>query len=275
MRKAKDNVIKTILYLSAFITVAIVAVIIGYVFKKGIGLISLDFIFGDYSASTGGGVFPMVITTVLTVLVSLVIAVPIGIGGAVFLSEYARQGRFVRIVRYAIDTLAGIPSIIYGLFGSVFFVTAMNLGFSVIAGSLTLAIIVLPVIISTTEESLKAVPQSYREAAVALGSTKFELLYKIVLPAALPGILSGVILSMGRIIGESAALILTLGTVASMPNSIMSSGRTLTIHSYLAAKESGDIQLASATGIVLIVMILILNLTAKALSSRIVNKRLK
>lgn len=269
MRKVKDNLLKGILYFSAIITFTIVIVIIGYILKKGIGLINLDFLFGDYSPTSGWGILPMLITTLITVVTALIISIPIGIGGAIYLVEYAKQGKLVKLIRFATDSLAGIPSIIYGLFGCVFFVAALNLKFSILSGSLTLAIVVLPVIISTTEEALKSVPVSYREGAIALGSTKFELLYKIIVPAAVPGILSGVILSIGRIIGESAALVLTLGTVAAMPKGLLSSGRTLTVHAYLIAKESGNIELASAVGVVLITVILILNLIAKLISKGI------
>lgn len=274
MRKVKERMLKAILYLSAGITLGIIILIVGYILKKGMGLINFQFIFGNYSPTSGGGILPMIITTFITVFVALLIAIPVGVGGAIYLAEYAKKGKLIKVIRYATDSLAGIPSIIYGLFGTVFFVTWLKLGFSILSGSLTLAIIVLPVIISTTEEALKSVPQSYREGAIALGSTKFELLLKIIVPAAMPGIVSGIILSIGRIIGESAALVLTLGTVAAMPKGLLSSGRTLTVHAYLTAKESGNIQLASAIGVVLIIMILILNATAKLISKSINKKRM-
>jgi phosphate transport system permease protein len=175
----------------------------------------------------------------------------------------------VRIIRFATESLTGIPSIIYGLFGAVFFVTTLKLGMSIIAASLTLTIIILPVIIRTTEESLKTVPQSYREGSLALGTTKLQTLYKVILPSAMPGILSGIILSMGRIIGESAAIFLTAGTVAAMPESIFSSARTLTVHSYLVTQEAGDIELAAAIGIILIAIILILNFSATWISKKL------
>ena len=184
-------------------------------------MISFDFIFGDYSPTGGGGIWPMIVTTIYTIVISLVIATPIGILAAVYLQEYAKQGRLVRIIRFATESLTGIPSIIYGLFGAVFFVTTLKLGMSILAASLTLTIIVLPVIIRTTEEALKTVPRSYREGSLALGTTKLQTLYKVILPSAMPGILSGIILSIGRIVGESAAIFLTAGTVAAMPESIL------------------------------------------------------
>lgn len=268
MRQVKDNILRGMLWGAAFVSVAIHVVIVGYIFYKGIGYINFDFIFGDYSPVGGGGIWPMIVTTIYTIVISLLIATPIGILAAVYLQEYAKQGRLVRMIRYATESLTGIPSIIYGLFGAVFFVTTLKLGMSIIAASLTLTIIVLPVIIRTTEEALKTVPATYREGSLALGTTKLQTLYKVILPSAMPGILSGIILSIGRIVGESAAIFLTAGTVAAMPDSIFSSARTLTVHSYLVTQESGDIGLAAAIGIVLIVIILALNLAATFISKK-------
>lgn len=269
MRKFKDHLLRGLLWLSAFLTVAILVTIVGYIFMKGYKLINFDFIFGDYSPVGHDGIWPMIVTTLYTIGISLLIATPIGILAAVYLQEYAKQGRLVKIIRYATESLTGIPSIIYGLFGAVFFVTTLKLGMSIISASLTLTIIVLPVIIRTTEEALKTVPSSYREGSLALGSTKLQTLYKVILPSAMPGILSGIILSIGRIVGESAAIFLTAGTVAAMPASIFSSARTLTVHSYLVTQESGDIELAAAVGIVLIVIILVLNLSATYISKKL------
>ncbi|USK60435.1 phosphate ABC transporter permease PstA [Peribacillus asahii] len=269
MRKFKDNLLRGLLWLSAFLTVAVLVTIVGYIFYKGYRLINFDFIFGDYSPAGDDGIWPMIVTTIYTIAISLLIATPIGILAAVYLQEYAKQGRLVKMIRFATESLTGIPSIIYGLFGAVFFVTTLKLGMSIIAASLTLTIIVLPVIIRTTEEALKTVPHSYREGSLALGTTKLQTLYKVILPSAMPGILSGIILSIGRIVGESAAIFLTAGTVAAMPESIFSSARTLTVHSYLVTQESGDIELAAAIGIVLIVIILILNLSATFISKKL------
>ena len=269
MRQLKDNMFRGLLWGSAFVSVAVLVVIVGYIFYKGFSYISFDFIFGDYSPTGGGGIFPMIVTTILTIVISLLIATPIGILAAVYLHEYAKQGRLVRVIRYATESLTGIPSIIYGLFGAVFFVAILKLGMSIIAASLTLTIIVLPVIIRTTEEALKTVPATYREGSLALGTTKLQTLIKVILPSAMPGILSGIILSIGRIVGESAAIFLTAGTVAAMPSSIFSSARTLTVHSYLVTQEAGDIGLAAAIGIVLIVIILVLNLTATYISKKL------
>jgi len=268
VRKIKDQIYLFLLWFAAFLTVAFLVTIVGYIFYKGMALINVHFIFGDYSPTGGGGIWPMIVTTLYTIVISLVIATPIGIMAAVYLQEYAKQGKLVRIIRFATESLTGIPSIIYGLFGAVFFVTSLKLGMSIISASLTLTIITLPVVIRTTEESLKTVPHAYREGSLALGTTKLQTLYKVILPSAMPGILSGIILSMGRIIGESAAIFLTAGTVAAMPASIFSSARTLTVHSYLVTQEAGDIELAAAIGIVLIVIILVLNLSATYISKK-------
>ena len=183
--------------------------------------------------------------------------------------EDAKKGKIVEIIRFATECLSGIPSIVYGLFGGIFFVVTLKMQYSIIAGALTVAIIILPVIIRTTEEALKTVPNEYREGSLAMGATKFQTLYKVILPSALPGILSGVILSIGRVIGESAAVFLTAGTVASMPSTIFDSARTLTVHSYLLTKELGDISGAASVGIVLIIIVLFLNTIAKFIAKKL------
>ena len=263
-RKVKDNVFKALLWLSAGITVFILVFILGFIFIKGFRKINLTFLTADYSASGNGGILPMIVSTLYSVVLSIVVATPIGVLAAVYLQEYAKQGKLVKVIRFATESL----SIVYGLFGSIFFVDVLGFGYSILAGSLTVSIIILPVIIRTTEEALKSVPKSYREASLGLGATKFQTLYKVIVPSSLPGVLSGVILSIGRVVGESAAILLTSGTVAKMATSIMSSSRTLTVHAYLVTKESGDIEQAAAVGIVLIVIILLLNTVAKLITKK-------
>lgn len=269
MRKLKDNILNSLLYISSFITVGVLVLIVGFIFIKGIKGISLDYIFSDYSASGDGGIFPMILSTLYMVLVSIAVSTPIGILSAIYLNEYAKKGKIVEIIRFATECLSGIPSIVYGLFGGIFFVVTLKMQYSIIAGALTVAIIILPVIIRTTEEALKTVPNEYREGSLAMGATKFQTLYKVILPSALPGILSGVILSIGRVIGESAAIFLTAGTVASMPSTIFDSARTLTVHSYLLTKELGDISGAASVGIVLIIIVLFLNTIAKFIAKKL------
>lgn len=271
MRKLKDNLFLSLFWLSAIITVSILVIIIGFIFVKGLKNVNLNFIFGKYTPNGKGGIFPMLVTTLYTVGLTLMIATPIGILAAVYLQEYAKQGPFVKSIRFATESLAGIPSIIYGLFGSLFFVVSLKFGYSILAGSMTLAIMVLPVIIRTTEEAIKTVPPSYKEASLGLGATRFQTLYKVIVPSAMPGVLAGVILAIGRIVGESAAVLLTAGTVAALPSGFTSSARTLTVQAYLVTKESGNIELASAIGVVLIVIIFLLNISARFVT-KIFNK---
>jgi phosphate transport system permease protein len=271
MRKLKDYLYTSLFWLSAIITVSVLIIILGYIFLKGFKMVSWNFITGKYSPDGMGGIFPMIVTTLYTVGLTLLISTPIGILAAVYLQEYAKQGLLVKIIRFATESLAGIPSIIYGLFGALFFVVYLKFNYSILAGSMTLAIMVLPVIIRTTEEAISTVPPSYKEASLGLGGTRFQTLYKVIVPSAMPGVLAGVILGIGRIVGESAAVLLTAGTVASMPSGIMSSARTLTVHAYLVTNESGNIELASGVGVVLIFIILFLNISATFIT-KIFNK---
>ena len=268
MRKLRENTLKLLVGLSAIVTVIALVAILSFIFINGYKLITIKFLTANYSASGNGGILPMIVTTIYTVVLAILIATPIGILSAIYLREYAKQGIVVKTIRFATESLAGIPSIVYGLFGSIFFVVTLKLGYSILAGSLTVSIIILPVIIRTTEEALKSVPDAYREASLGLGATRFQTLYKVIVPSAVPGILSGIILSIGRVVGESAAILLTAGTVAKMPKGIMSSARTLTVQSYLVTKEAGDIQQAAAVGIVLIVIILALNTVAKLITKK-------
>lgn len=217
----------------------------------------------------GGGIKSNIITTLYMVLISLLVALPIGIFGAIYLTEYAKPGRIVNIIRFAAETLAGIPSIVFGLFGMAFFVVALNLQISLISGSLTVAIILLPVIIRSTEEALKTVPMAFREGSLALGATKLQTIFKVVLPCAVPGIATAVLLSIGRVVGESAALLLTAGTVSQIPGTLFSPGSTLTVQAYYVAKEEGNIELACAIGIVIIVIVIVLNILSRITSDKL------
>ncbi len=263
-KSKKDIILKLMVYLSSFFTIFVLLWIIGYVLTSGFKYLSFDFLISDYiPGSESSGIFPMIISTLILVLFSIFIAAPVGIFSAIYLSEYARQGKLVKIIRFTTDLLAGIPSIVYGLFGMIFFSNFLNLGFSLLSGILTVSIMVLPVIIRTTEEAIKAVPSSFREASYALGTTKLRTLFKVVLPSAVPGIITAVLLSMGRIIGETAAIYLPVGTVYNMPSGVMSSGRSLSVHLYMLAKEGISFEMAFATGSVLIMLILFLNIITK------------
>ncbi len=217
----------------------------------------------------GGGIKSNIITTLYMVLLSLVIALPLGIFGAIYLTEYAKPGKMVNLIRFAAECLAGIPSIIFGLFGMAFFVVALNFQISLISGSLTVAIILLPVIIRSTEEALKTVPMIFREGSLALGATKLQTIFKVVLPCAVPGIATAVLLSIGRVVGESAALLLTAGTAAQIPGTLFSPGSTLTVQAYYVAKEEGNIELACAIGIVIIVIVIVLNILSRIASDKL------
>ena len=223
----------------------------------------------------GGGILPMVVTTLYMIVISLLISAPVGIFSAVYLIEYAKPGRLMSTIHFAIQNLAGIPSIIYGLFGSLFFVKVCRLQYSLLAGALTLSIILLPTIITTTEEALKAIPKTYRESSLGLGATKLQTINKVVLPNAMPGILVALLLGIGRIVGESAALLLTAGTVAQIPQALFgnsASGATLTIKMYTLMKEENDLTTACAIGIVLLVIIVFINWTSKAITKRLLRK---
>jgi len=208
----------------------------------------------------GEGIFPLMVNTIYMILVALIIALPISIFSATYLAEYAKKNKFLKFIRFATSCLAGIPSIIYGLFGMLVFVTWLNMDFSLVAGGCTLAIVLLPILIGQTEEALLRVPLALREGSYALGRTKLQTIFRIVLPNSISGITVGVLLSIGRIVAESAALLLTAGTVARIPGSIMEGASTLTVRTYIVAKETGDIKLACAMGIVGIVLIIVVNL---------------
>ncbi len=217
----------------------------------------------------GGGIIPMLVSTIYIILLSLVISGPIGIGAAIYLNEYAKPGRILNSIRFAIQNLAGIPSIIYGLFGMLLFVQVLKMQYSILAGSLTLSILLLPTIISTTEEALKEIPRSYREGSYGLGATKLQTIARIILPGALPGILVAVILSIGRIVGESAALIFTAGTIAQIPEGLVggkASAATLTTKMYWLIKESGDLSAASSIAVILLILIVLLNIASKMIT---------
>lgn len=248
-----------LIMLAAVITVGTMLFIVAYIIIKGIPHLSLD-MFAFHYNSENLSMMPAIINTVIMTVLTLIIAVPIGIFSAVYLVEYAKRGsKLVSVIRITTETLSGIPSIVFGLFGYLAFVIATGWKNSLIAGALTLAIMVLPTIIRTTEEALIAVPDSYREGSYGLGAGKLRTVFKIVLPSAVPGILSGIILSIGRIVGETAALIFTSGTVAAVPQKLTDSARTLAVHMYCLMTEGLYTGQAYATAVVLIITVLIIN----------------
>jgi len=255
--------------ISACVTIFIIAVIIGYIIVKGLPEISPELFEWEYN-SDNVSMMPAIINTVNMTLLSLAMAVPAGVFSAIYLVEYAKKGnKLVSIIRITTETLAGIPSIVYGLFGYLMFVIACKLGNSMLSGALTMSIMVLPTIIRTTEESLMSVPDSFREGSFGLGAGRLRTVFRIVIPAAVPGILSGIILSTGRIVGETAALIYTSGTIAGIPENLMDSGRTLSVHMYALLSEGLYTEQAYATAVVLLVMVAGINTLSNIIAKKI------
>ncbi|WP_461812222.1 phosphate ABC transporter permease PstA [Faecalimonas sp.] len=245
--------------LSAFITFTILLFLIAYILVKGIPHLTADLFAMKYT-SENGSLMPALINTLFMTAFSLIIAVPLGIFSAIFLVEYSGKGnKFVDIIRITTETLSGIPSIVYGLFGMLFFVSTLKLGYSLLSGAFTLSIMILPLIMRTTEEALKSVPDTYREGSFGLGAGKLRTVFRVVLPSAVPGILAGVILAVGRIVGETAALIYTAGTVPEVAANPMNSGRTLAVHMYNLSNEGLFMDKAYATAVVLLVMVVGIN----------------
>jgi len=259
-QKIGNYVYRALIYFSAFMTIGILVLIFGYILFNSIG---------GFSAKFFKDIIPMAVSTIYLVCLGILISTPIGICAAIYLVEYAKAGKLVRVIRFATESLSGIPSIIFGLFGMIFFVEILKLRYSIISGALTVSMMVMPTIVRTSEEALKSVPKSYTEGSLGLGASKIRTIVLVVLPSALPGILTSVILSIGRIVGETAALIFTAGMVAKLPKSIMSSGRTLAVHLYLLAKEAISFEQSYATATILVVIVAILNLSANKIAKSI------
>lgn len=254
---------------AAALTVLVLFSLVFYILIKGIPNLKPSLFEWKYT-SKNASMMPAIINTITMVLMTLLIAVPFGIGSAIYLTEYAKRGnKVVPVIRMTTETLSGIPSIVYGLFGYMAFVRWLDWGYSLMAGIITLAIMILPLIMRTTEEALKSVPDSFREASFGLGAGKLRTVFKIVLPSAVPGILAGIILAIGRIVGETAALIYTAGTVAQIPGSLMASGRTLAIHMYVLSSEGLHTNEAYATAVVLLVTVLLINTLSAVIAKRL------
>ena len=258
-----------LIILSAVIMIGAMIFIIGYILIRGIPNMKPE-LFEWQFTSENQSMMPAIINTILMTLCTLVMAVPVGVFSAIYLAEYSKKGsKIVKLIRMTVETLSGIPSIVYGLFGFLAFVIALHWQYSFISGAITLAIMVLPLIMRTTEEALLAVPDSYREGSYGLGAGKLRTIFKIILPAAMPGILAGVILAVGRIVGETAALIFTAGTTAAVPENIFSSTRTLAVHMYCLLSEGLYIDQAYATAVVLLVMVIIINALSSFLAKKL------
>lgn len=269
--KIQSKLLSAIVYISAFLTVGALVCIVVYILYKGIPNLSPDLFALEYN-SENVSLFPALVNTVTMTLVTLLIAVPLGIFSAVYLTEYAKRGnKLVTVVGITTETLSGIPSIVYGLFGYLLFVSQLKWGYSMLAGAFTLSIMILPTIMRTTEEALKSVPDSYREGSFGLGAGKLRTVFRIVLPSAIPGILAGIILSVGRIVGETAALIFTAGAVAQIPSDLMGSGRTLAIHLYALWNEGLAAEQSYATAVILLVIVVLINAASSAIAKKISN----
>ncbi|MBO8129057.1 MAG: phosphate ABC transporter permease PstA [Peptococcaceae bacterium] len=273
--KIEETIVKIFLWASVILVFACLFAILFDILKQGLPYVTWEFLTA-YPEDMGreGGIFPAIVGTIYVVAVSIIVAAPIGILSATYLTEYSRDNAVVRAIRFATDTLAGVPSIIFGLFGLAFFVIFCGLGWSVLSGGLTLAIMVLPTIVRTTEEAIKSVPRAYREGSMALGATKWQTVYKVVLPSAMPGIVTGIVLSIGRSVGETAAVLFTVGGSLFIPHSIFEPANMLSLHLYKLVSEGISFEMGYATASVLIIMILIINITANYLMRRLTAKRL-
>ena len=276
-----DKFLYGCIYLSAAIAVSVLLMIICYVTVRGIGSVSLEFLTTVTSARKGTvGIAGNIVNTLYIIMITLVIATPIGVGSAIYLNEYAKPGKIVRIIEFTTETLSGIPSIIFVLFGSVFFGTTLHLGYSLLTGALTLSLMILPLITRNTQEALRTVPDSYRSGALGMGATKWHMIRTILLPSAMPGIITGVILAIGRIVGESAALLFTAGSGYLLPKAggwlskILQPGGTLTIQLYLSSSKA-EYNVAFGIAFVLLVIVLCINFLTKYLAKRFDVTRMK
>lgn len=271
--RLEQRIVQTILWLFTSITVFILFFIIFFILKNGLPVLNYQFLTTNPSdMGKSGGIYSTIIGTIALTLGAILIATPLGVGTAIYLTEYTLESKVTRIIRFGSECLAGIPSIIFGLFGFILFVTRLKFGWSILSGSLTLAFMILPTIIRTSEEAIKSVPYNLREVSFSLGGTKWQTVTKVVLPSALPGIVTGIILSVGRSISETAAVIFTAGSALHIPTSIFSSSRTMAVHFYILAREGISMPNAYGTAAVLIITILIINIIAYRLMHKFIKK---
>ncbi|MCL2050552.1 MAG: phosphate ABC transporter permease PstA [Lachnospiraceae bacterium] len=274
--RTSEYLAKGMIWAAAMSVMIVLVAIIVYILIKGLPVLNFSFLTQNpYNMGRSGGIASTIVGTLYITLVAILIAVPFGIGTAFYLAEYTRENIITRIIRFSAESLAGIPSIIYGLFGFIFFVIYLGMGWSILAGGLTLAFMVLPTIIRTSEEAIRAVPQIYREASYSLGATKWQTIIKTVFPSAIQGIVNGIILSVGRCIAETAAVIFTAGSVLSMPFSLFDSTRTMAVHFYILASEGVSMENAYGTAALLIILIFVVNVGVNLLVSRFINKNQK
>ncbi len=270
--KIEELIVKTLLWISVLATIGCLFSILFHILGRGLEVVTWEFLTA-YPIDMGrrGGIFPSIMGTVYLIAVSLLFAAPVGILAAIHLTEYTRKSGLVSLIHFAIETLAGIPSIVIGIFGFAFLVIFLGFGWSILSGGLTLSVMILPTIIRTTEDALKSVPRAHRDGSLALGATKWQTLYKIVIPAALPGILTGVLLGISRAVGEAAAVFLTAGSSLNLPASIFDPARPLPLHLFLLARE-GVLSAAYGTATVIILLILVINTLANLLMNKMASR---
>ena len=267
--RVSDNLLYVLIYLSASISVILLIGIIGYVFAKGISRVSWSFLTSVTSALKGTtGIAGNILNTIYIILLTLLVAAPVGIGSAIYLNEYAKPGKIVKIIEFTTETLSGIPSIVFGLFGLAFFVVFLKLGWCILSGGLVLALMAIPTIFQVAEVTLTSIPNSYKEGSYGLGATKWQVIYSVILPAALPGIITGVILAMTRAISEAAAVMYAVGSALTVPISIFDPGRPLPLHLYVLATEGVSLQNAYGTAAVLVIIVLILTVATNLIVER-------
>lgn len=273
LRYLKNDLGVALLWLCGAVTLAILLVVIGYILIRGLGAITPEFLLeSPRKFMREGGIFPSIVTTIYITVIAVLVATPVSVGAAIYLAEYAGENRLTKLVRFGADSLAGIPSIMFGMFGYLFFVYWMGMGTSLIAGGLTLALMAFPIIMRISEEAVKVIPRSYKEGSLALGSTKWQMIRRIVLPAAFPGIVTGIILGIGRAAGETAAVLLTAGSVARVPESLSDPVSTMTVQIYILAMENLSMKNAFGTAALLVLMILAITLISNFMTRRYLKK---
>jgi len=272
--KSTQQVAKTVIWLAAILVIGLLLFIMIYILLKGVPTLSWNFLSENPTdMGRSGGILSTIVGTLMVTVVAIIVATPFGVGTAIYLTEYTREGKITKIIRFSAESLAGIPSIVYGLFGFIFFVIYLKLGWSVVSGGLTLAVMILPTIIRTSEEAIRTVPPMYRDVSFSLGGTKWQTIASAVIPSAMPGIATGIILGIGRSVAETAAVILTAGSALRMPTSILSPARTMAVHFYILAREGISEERAFGTAALLIILILIINVVANILVNRFISKR--
>jgi len=271
--RREQKIASIVLGFFVLVTVFILLFIIVFILRKGLPVLGWSFLATNpVDMGRAGGIFSTIVGTLVLTLAAIIIATPLGVGTAIYLTEYTWENRVTRIIRFGAECLAGIPSIIFGLFGFILFVTKLGFGWSILSGSLTLSFMLLPTIIRTSEEAIRSVPGSYREVSFSLGSTKWQMVTRVVLPSAVPGIMTGIILSIGRAIGETAAVIFTAGSALRLPTSLFSSSRTMAVHFYILAREGISLDNAYGTAAVLIIAILLINILTYYLMNKYIRK---